>query len=238
MAFSLFKKKGKNLVFPINLNPSIDYPSQETRWKNYGAPLMSIFNQYFDDGTITWYKDDKGKLDLLIVACYGAKSSYKDKEEFAYLGYLFQILSSEVEIFFNQFKTKASIEHIMEAVPDNLIDYAKAISINKVYPQDYRKNKNLFKEIDYPQAKYDYRIIEFKEKGAIEAAKDLVKRTNNNQVIKNLFRLNPEHPNVVEVKNRKTGKWEAIIVCIDSITTYTPKGGKEHMIRLSKSRKF
>lgn len=235
MVLDLFKKKGRNLTFFITLKSPIQYPSQETRWKVYGAPLMRIFTGYFDEGTINWYMDDNGKLDLIIVTCYGAKFSYKDKEEFAYVGHLFQTLSSEVEIFFNQFKTKAEIVDLMEPVPKTFLEYSTKVGLIKIDPKKYKDTK-LYREIDYPQKKYDYRIFKCKEKeNAIEMTKKFFKEVI---IEKKNRRINPEHPNVIEGKDEKTGEWKAIVVFIDSINTYTPKGEKEHFIELSKSRKF
>lgn len=235
MALDFFKKKGRNLAFSIALKPPIPYPSQEIRWKIYGAPLMRIFTIYFDEGSIQWYKDSDGKLDALIVVCYGAKFSYKENEEFTYIGRLFQTLSSEVESFFNQFKTKATIIDLIEPVPKTLKDYSMSIAVNKDNPEKIKDK--LYRSIDYPQAKYDYQIFKCKENGkAIEMAKKFFKEVVVDKGIKDM-RISQEHPNVIENKDEKTGKWKAYAVFIDSITTYTPKGEKEHFVEFSKSRR-
>jgi len=140
MVLDLFKKKGKNLLFSIKLKPSISYPSQENRWKIYGEPLMRIFHEYFDEGAISWYKDNNGKLDLLVVICYGARFSYKKSEETNYTENLVKTLSHKVSRLFENFKTKATIIELSEALPKTLIEFTTIMTNNNKITEDISKH--------------------------------------------------------------------------------------------------
>jgi len=199
----------------------ISYPSQETRWKTYGEPLSEIFQKYFDENTIVWYKDNNGKLDQIIVTCYGAKFAYKENEEYAYTGHLVQNLSSKVESFFKQFGTKASIIDVMEPIPKTLQEFATISALLKINFEKY-KDTELYRKIDYPK-KYDFLVIECKgEDTAIEMARGLLKKFaaegDENK------RISKEHPNIIESLDEKTGKWATAVVFTDSKNRYIPKG--------------
>jgi len=191
------------------------------------APLMEMFAKYFDERAISWFKDENGKLDLIIVVCYGAKFSYKNDEEYAYMKYLLESLSSKVEDFFKQFGTKATISDLMEPVPNTFIEYTKIAAMTKIEHKTL-KSVNLFREIHHPLKKYDYLIFRYKEKGkAIEEAKKLFKDLVEKGITK--VRINPEHPNIIEIKDEKTDEWKPIFALIDLTNQYTPKGEKKRM---------
>jgi hypothetical protein len=151
VAFNLLGKKGRNLSFSISLMPPIPYPSQETRWRTHGEPLGKIFQRYFDENTIVWYKDNNGQLDQIIVTCYGAKFSYEEREEYAYTGRLVKSLSREIGDFHRQFGTKASILEVMEPIPKTLQEFATISTLLKVDFEKYKGTK-LYRKIDYPKA--------------------------------------------------------------------------------------
>lgn len=130
--------------------PPIPYPPQETRWKTHGEPLGKIFERYFDENTIVWYKDNNEKLDQIIVTCYGAKFSYKENEEYAYTGHLVQNLSSNIESFFRQFGTEAIIVDVMEPIPKTLQEFATISALLKVNFEKYKDTK-LYRRVDYPK---------------------------------------------------------------------------------------
>lgn len=219
MAFSLSKKKGRNLAFSISLIPPITYPSQETRWKTYGKPLSKIFEEYFDETTIGWYKDNNEKLDLIIVTCYGAKSSYKKDEEYAFTGHLVQNLSLVIKDFFKKFETKASIVDVMEPIPKTLQEFATLSALLQTNFEKYKDTK-LHRKIDYPK-KYDFLVIECKGEGtAIEMAKGLLKKYVAEG--KKNKRISKEHPSVIESLDEKTGKWETAVVFTDVKNRYVP----------------
>jgi hypothetical protein len=220
VGFSLFKKKGRNLAFSISLMPPIPYPSQETRWRTQGEPLGKIFRRYFDENAIVWYKDNNEELDQIIVTCYGAKFSYEEHEEYAYTGHLVQNLSSEIESFYKQFGTKASIVDVMEPIPKNLQEFATLSALLKANFEKYKDTK-LYRRIDYPK-KYDFLVIKCKGKGsATEMAEGLLKKFmaegERNK------RISKEHPNIIESLDEKTGKWKTAVVFTDSKNPYTSR---------------
>ena len=146
MVSILSKKKGRNLAFSISLTPPITYPSQETRWKKYGEPLSKIFNNYFDETTTGWYRDNNQKLDLIIVTCYGAKFSYKKDEEFTFTDHLVQNLSSAIVDFFKKFETKASIVNVTEPIPETLQEFATLYALMQTNFEKYKDTK-LYRKI-------------------------------------------------------------------------------------------
>jgi hypothetical protein len=221
MVSLLSQKKGRNLAFSISLIPPIIYPLQETRWKKYGEPISKIFNDYFDETTIGWYKDNNGKLDLIIVTCYGAKFSYKKDEEYAFTGHLVQNLSSVIVSFFKKFETKASIVEVTESIPATLQEFATQYALLQTNFEKHKDTK-LYRKIDYPKL-YDFLVIECKGEGtAIGMANGLLHKFiaegNNNK------RISIEHPNIIESLDEKTGKWETAVVFTDIKNRYVPKG--------------
>jgi hypothetical protein len=231
MGFNLFKKKGRNLAFFITLEPPIPYPSEETRTKIFTPSLTKIFGEYFDNVAISWFMDKNGKLDLIIVGCYDAKFSYKRDEEYAYMKYLLDGLSLKLEGFFNPYGTKATISDLLEPTPSSFTEYISMVALAKSEHKPL-KSMNLFREFHHPLRKYDYLIFKHKEKGkAIETTKSMFKELVEKGITE--ARINPEHPNVIEIKDKKTGKWEPLIVVTDPVTRYTPKGKKEHAVRIS-----
>lgn len=200
--------------------PPIAYPSQETRWKTYGEPLGKIFNGYFDERSFGWYKDNNGKLDLIIVTCYGAKFSYWEWEERTQIDHLVHDLSSEIESFFKQFETKASIVDVMEPIPSSLQEFATLQGLRHTNFEKYKDIK-LHRKFEYL---YDFLTCECKGEGsAIGMAEGLIKKFVADGV-KQQVRINKEHPNVVESLNEKTGEWKTAIVFTDPKNRYVPKG--------------
>jgi hypothetical protein len=224
----LFKSEGRNLAFDVKLNPPIKYPAQEERWPVYGKPLSHIVHRFFDDSAIMWGKDEKGRLHELIIVCYGANFKYKKSEEFGFMGSIYRAVSSEVQTFFQQFKTTAKIVNLARLVPQTMQDFLALEAKEKIEKSPEKRKailKEIFVEIDYPQREYEFFVLRSKNKGvALKQAKEVCESLK--QRGKKNVRLNPKHPNIVEVKT-KQGKWITLLVYIDATTTYLPKGTKD-----------
>jgi hypothetical protein len=89
--------------------------------------------------------------------------------------------------------------------PSSFIEYMTTIALAKSEHKPL-KSMNLFREFHHPLQKYDYLIFKHKEKGkAIETTKSMFKELVEKGITE--ARINPEHPNVIEIKDKKkTGK--------------------------------
>ena len=223
MIFKRFfrKKIRKNLAFFIVFNPPIKYPTESER-KIYFSQLRPVFNEFFEEFTIHWYKNEKGKLDLITVVCFGPKFSYEESKEFPILHFLVSKIEFLLNQIFEKNGTKCSIEDVKEVVFKNAEEYAKNLA-----DKGLRLDDSFFREVNFAK-EIDYFVIECKKDKALDMAKDFYKE--NKSTLKEI-RINPKHPNVIERKINS--KWVPIVVFIDSKIKYTPKLGKEKLIRLT-----
>ena len=142
---NLFGKniKAKDMTFVIKICNPPSYPEKEVRWKKYGNPLCSIFNPYFEEIAVEYFKDEKGRLDQINVVCYKSKLKYKKSEENEFFANIFRIISQGVKSFFEGHNLKAYIDDVHVPSDPNLQEHI--VSTFKSVPTQPDKPKKSFK---------------------------------------------------------------------------------------------
>lgn len=142
------KIKGKDMTFVIKIKSPTPYPEEDIRWKKYGNLLCSIFNPYFDEIAVEYFKDNKGRLDQINMVCYKSKFEYKKSNENEFFANLFRLCSNSVGTFFDGIGIKAEIEDVY--VPSDPSLQEHVVSSFKANSKNLSIDKNATKKTFKP----------------------------------------------------------------------------------------
>lgn len=124
--------KGKNLMFDIAIKSSVPYPSDDIRWKTYGAPLSSIFARFFDEVSVEYFKGARNKLKGMHIVCFKPNFSYKKSEERVFYTNLFNMLSNSIQKCFEGLGIEAEMAGIYVPSVSSIGAYGVAVCKAKI----------------------------------------------------------------------------------------------------------
>jgi len=202
----------KNLAFYFRLNPAIPYPSEEVRTNIMRPYISEIFKEFFENVIIQW-SENEGKLNEIIVIGDSPRFYYDERGEFLFLLFLFSSVTWRLDKLFSQFGGKIEKPDIFE-LTKSLEEYSADVILAKLDKKKIKFNDYFgpfFVKINL-EGKM---VIKLKQTERRELEIKNLLKTLREMKIGN-FRINPNNKNVIEIKDKKTGKWRPIYIFEDS----------------------
>jgi len=201
----------RRLSFFFKLKPSIPYPSEDIRTKVMRPYIFEVFGEFFELVLIEWLKKD-GKLEGIVVSCESLKILYDEKTEFLFITFILSSATLRLNILFSQFGTRIGEIDVAELVP-TLAEHAANITLARFGKAEFSFN-NTFRPFFVERNFEGYLEVRFKQPGRAELeAKNLLKILRELNL--GVFRINPKERGIIEIKDKKSGKWRPIYIFRD-----------------------
>lgn len=131
------KQADYSLSVTITLEPIIPYPDiKEERMEKYGNPLSAIFEDYYENIGVAYYRNNQKNemLEAIELQCHDPKFSNKKSDEQEFSANFFTMYSKAILEFFEPFGIKAHVSNVQN-ISYSLEDFVTAFEKLKLNPE-------------------------------------------------------------------------------------------------------